>query len=233
MALVSVVDVHKYHGTGEARVEVLRGVNLEVKSGEFVSLMGASGSGKTTLLNLVGGLDIPSQGKIQVMDTEFGMQSDRERSLFRLKHMGFVFQSFNLIPNLTAIENVCVPLYFLGHGTNSAQELALKAMKEVGLSGKERRGINQLSGGERQRVAVARAVVHSPRLILADEPTGNLDSKTGHQILELLQSLISQHKMTIVMATHDYKAADYAHRTVFVQDGLVVDSLNTPTGSIA
>lgn len=219
---IEIRGIHKFYGKKEARVEILHGVDLTVRKGEFVSLMGSSGSGKTTLLNIIGGLDFANSGTVEIEGINLEGKSDDERSAFRLRHVGFVFQSFNLIPNLSVVENITVPLLFLGAKQHQAKEKAIQTIQEVGLSGKEARRIDQLSGGERQRVGLARAIVHEPKLILADEPTGNLDTKTGHQILHLLQDLNARHSMTIIMATHDHKAAEYATRTISVTDGQIV-----------
>ncbi|MGF1571661.1 MAG: ABC transporter ATP-binding protein [Sumerlaeia bacterium] len=219
---VRISNLHKHYGKGDSRVEILHGVDLEIMKGEFVSLMGSSGSGKTTLLNIIGGLDSANTGSVEIEGNCLQGKSDDERSAFRLKHVGFVFQSFNLIPNLTVLENITVPLLFLGSSQTNAREKALKILNEVGLTEKSSRRINQLSGGERQRVGLARALVHEPKLVLADEPTGNLDTKTGHQILQLLQQLNKRLSLTIIMATHDHKAAEYASRTISVTDGQII-----------
>lgn len=221
---IQVKGLIKFYGVEQSRVEILRGVDLTIEKGEFVSLMGASGSGKTTLLNIIGGLDVANEGTVEIEGLNLAGKSDDERSAFRLRHVGFVFQSFNLIPNLSVLENVSVPLLFLGESNKLACSTAKQTLLEVGLTGKESRRIDQLSGGERQRVGLARALAHQPKLILADEPTGNLDTKTGHQILQLLQVLNKRLHITIIMATHDLKAAEYATRTISVTDGQIVGS---------
>ncbi len=222
--LVEVRSTWKTYGDPAAGgAVVLRGVTLAVEPGGFVALMGASGSGKTTLLNLIGGLDTPDRGEVIVSGTPLQSLSDKQRSAFRLRNMGFVFQFFNLLPNLTVIENIALPLLFLGHSRGKAQEQARAMADEVGLGDKSHRRVHQLSGGEMQRVAIARALVHGPRLVIADEPTGNLDSKTGTRILELLLSMGKQHGATVVMATHDNAAAGFASRIVRMEDGLIVE----------
>jgi len=222
--IVSVQNVIKtYVSNSGQKQEVLRGVNLEIPEGEFIALMGASGSGKTTLLNLVGGLDQFDSGTIITDSKDITILNDDERSNFRLYHVGFVFQSFNLIPTLTVIENVSVPLLFQNLKQKEANDRANSLLQEVGLGEKSTRRVDELSGGERQRVAIARALIHEPSLLLADEPTGNLDSKTGAVILDLLRSINESHNLTIIMATHDQQSADASNRVIFMQDGMIQD----------
>ena len=222
--LLSVKNVVKSYPRpgGEAPTPVLRGVDLDVVAGEFVSLMGSSGSGKTTLLNLVGGLDTADTGSIEVEGTQLRDLGDKDRSTFRLRKIGFVFQFFNLLPNLTVAENISLPLLFLGHPEKEALAQARAIAVEVGLGDKLPRLVHQLSGGEMQRVGIARALVHRPRLLLADEPTGNLDSRTGETILQLLRATGLSHGVTIIMATHDQQAADASDRVIRMVDGQVV-----------
>lgn len=201
---------------------VLRGVDLSVIKGEFVSLMGSSGSGKTTLLNLIGGIDAPDGGELLVEGRNLSALSDAGRSQFRLERIGFVFQFFNLLPNLTVAENIELPMLFLNKPDREARAAAAAMAAEVGLGDKITRLVHQLSGGEMQRVGLARALVHSPALLLADEPTGNLDSKTGIVILELIRRVAAQHSVTVVMATHDPKVSEYCDRTVRMADGQIV-----------
>jgi putative ABC transport system ATP-binding protein len=209
-------------GDGAPPVPVLRDINLRVEPGEFVCLMGSSGSGKTTLLNLTGGLDVPDRGRIDVAGTDLQGLDDDARSAFRLRHIGFVFQFFHLLPNLTVAENIALPLLFLNESDAAAREAARALAREVGLGDKLERRANQLSGGEMQRVGLARALAHRPRLLLADEPTGNLDSRTGATILDLLRSIGRDHGATIVMATHDQAAARVADRVVRMSDGRIM-----------
>lgn len=213
-----------YVGENSPRQCVLNEMSVSINQGDFIALMGASGSGKTTLLNLIGGLDVADSGSVKCDGSLLNSLSDDQRSEFRLNHIGFIFQTFNLIPNLNVIENVSVPLLFLGRSQKEAQAKAKELISEVGLEGKERRKINELSGGERQRVAIARALIHEPKMILADEPTGNLDSKTGAIILDLLRQINQSHGVTIVMATHDQQSADAADKVIMIHDGMIVDS---------
>lgn len=229
-AIVSVRSVKKSYGRISSReaTPVLRGVSLEIQHGEMVALMGASGSGKTTLLNLIGGIDSIDEGTIHVDGTALNALDDDGRSAFRLRHIGFVFQFFNLLPNLTVRENISLPLLFLGTKERDAHKAAAIAAEEVALGDKVERLAHQLSGGEMQRVGIARALVHRPKLLLADEPTGNLDSKTGGAILELLRSVGTSHNLTILMATHDKGAAESCHRVVNMADGQIVTTPPVP-----
>jgi putative ABC transport system ATP-binding protein len=210
-----------YETDSSAGVTVLRGVSLEVAHGEFVALMGASGSGKTTLLNLVGGLDTPDSGRIEVDGREIARMGDHRRSAFRLRRIGFVFQFFNLLPHLTVAENVALPLLFLRRPHGEAFAAAGRIAGEVGLADKLDRRMHQLSGGEMQRVALARALVHQPTVVLADEPTGNLDSQNGGLILRLMRELTKSHGAAVLMATHDAEAAAVADRIVHIRDGRI------------
>jgi len=222
---IKVEAVWKSYGdqAGGPRTEVLRGVSLEARPGEFVGLMGASGSGKTTLLNLIGGLDTPDAGHIEVGGRDLRQLADARRSEFRLRNIGFVFQFFNLLPHLSVRENIALPLLFLNRPTGEAYAAAEALAGEVGLADKLDRQIHQLSGGEMQRVALGRALVHRPMALLADEPTGNLDSRTGQMILELIQTLATRHRRTVLMATHDHQAATVADRILHMRDGRIVD----------
>ncbi len=213
--------IRKTYRMGEIDVPVLKGVNLTISEGEWVALMGPSGSGKTTLMNLLGLLDTPTEGEYTLQGQEVATRTDDELSLLRNRHIGFVFQTFNLLPQLSALGNVALPL---GYGGMSPAEAHLKAsvqLQRVGLSERERHRPNALSGGEQQRVAVARALAGSPSLLLADEPTGNLDSKTGEEILKLFDEIHGE-GTTILMVTHDEDVARRAERTVRLLDGKVV-----------
>jgi putative ABC transport system ATP-binding protein len=213
--IVEIDSVTKSYGP----TAVLRGVSLSIEKGRFISLMGASGSGKTTLLNIIGALDAADSGIVRVCGEELQRLDDGPRSAFRLRRIGFVFQFFNLLPHLSVQENIALPLLFLGERESSAKARAAAVADEVGLGGKLARPINQLSGGEMQRVGLARALVHGPQLILADEPTGNLDSKTGTAILELIRRSAKDHGATVIMATHDPKSTEFCDETIHVADG--------------
>jgi putative ABC transport system ATP-binding protein len=215
--------VHKRYGTGPQAVDALNDVSLRVAPHEYLSIMGPSGCGKSTLLNLIAGIDTPTSGRVWVAGHDLAQLSDDARSDLRLQHIGFVFQSFNLFPTFTAEENVTWPLEFLGVHWREARKRADAALAEVGLddSARRRRPAG-LSGGEQQRVAIARALVTKPRLLVADEPTGNLDSRTGQAILDLLQFLNRDQHLTIVLVTHSGAAAAYGHRMLELQDGRIL-----------
>jgi putative ABC transport system ATP-binding protein len=212
--MIKLENVEKYYGNQR----VLRGIHLEVKRGEFVSIIGSSGSGKSTLLNLIGGMDKPEQGKIIVEGKELTRYSDNELTLYRRKKIGFVFQFFNLLPNITVSENIAMPLLLSGHEDGGK---VIEYIEKVGLRGKEDRYPYQLSGGEQQRVAIARALVHDPSIILADEPTGNLDSETGKGIMEIIKKFIGDATKTVILVSHEAYIADYAERTVRIKDGML------------
>ncbi len=215
--------VSKRYGHGPQAVGALSAVSLQVAPGEFVAFMGPSGCGKSTLLNLIAGIDTPSSGRVTLAGRELSQLSDDARSDLRLRAVGFVFQSFNLLPTFTAEENVAWPLEFMGVRWRQARQRAAAALAEVGIAAlAQRRRPAELSGGEQQRVAIARALVTSPQLLLADEPTGNLDSKTGAGILDLLQALNAEQRLTIVLATHSTAAADCADRVIELRDGCIV-----------
>ncbi|HEU4520819.1 MAG TPA: ABC transporter ATP-binding protein [Thermoanaerobaculia bacterium] len=211
---------HDYAGTEDsAAVHVLENVSMEIASGDFAILMGASGSGKSTLLNLIGAVDRPTSGKVLLDDVDTASLSENGLTRLRRQSIGFIFQFFNLIPTLTVYENVSFPLALAG--AENIRERVEAALAEVGLEGRARHYPNELSGGEMQRVAIARAVIHRPSLILADEPTGNLDSKNGTMILDLIRSIRDAHRPTIVMATHSEHAARYGDYVIRVADGRI------------
>ena len=218
---VTVHDVHREYQQGEFTVKALQGVSLSIEPGEFTVLMGASGSGKTTLLNIIGGLDTPTSGKVEIGGQDLSNLSSNELSDLRLQKLGFVFQAYNLIPVLSALENTeFVPL-MQGVAASERKELAMSMLKSVGLEGMETRLPSELSGGQQQRVAVARALAGRPVLILADEPTANLDSKTGTELIELMRSLNEKQGVTFIFATHDPKVMAAAKRFVTLEDGLI------------
>ena len=221
-ALVSVHDLHKVFQRGGERIDVLQGVNLDIPEGDYLALMGPSGSGKTTLLNLIGGLDTPSEGSITVAGDRIDKLSGSRLSAWRARHIGFVFQLYNLLPVLTAARNVELPLLLTKLGKADRQKRVSVALSVVGLGDRMHHYPRQLSGGQEQRVGIARAIVTDPTLLLCDEPTGDLDRKAGDEILELLQALNKDHNKTIVMVTHDPHAAARAKRTLHLEKGVLV-----------
>jgi putative ABC transport system ATP-binding protein len=208
---------------GKARVVALDGVSLAIGAGEMVAVVGPSGSGKSTLLNLMGGLDVPTSGALLVAGKDLATKSEEERSLFRRTHVSYVFQAYHLMPTLSAAQNVELPLHLAGRAAAEARERAAKALDEVGLAARTTHLPDELSGGERQRVAIARALVTGAPLLLADEPTGNLDTAKGEEILQLLKSIHEVRGTTIVMVTHDPHAAAACERVVKLRDGSVVE----------
>ena len=225
MAIVSVRDLTRQYQQGTHTVHALRGVDLDIEEGEFTALMGPSGSGKTTLLNLIGALDEPTGGSVVVEGKELGKMSKAARSDLRLERLGFVFQAYNLIPVLSAYENAEFVLMLRGVGGKERRQRVMETLKAVGLEGMENRRPNQLSGGQQQRVAVARAIAGKPALILADEPTANLDSKTGHELIDLMRQLNQDHGITFVFATHDPNVMAAAKRVVKLVDGNVQEDI--------
>ena len=223
-ALVRLIEVEKTYHTGDVEVHAVRGVSLEIHHGEFVALMGASGSGKSTLMNILGCLDRPSAGHY-VLDSDDVSALDRDRLAdIRNRKIGFVFQNFNLLPRTSARENVELPLLYAADRQTNAQlrDKADRVLASVGLAGREQHHPSQLSGGQQQRVAIARALINDPEVVLADEPTGNLDSRTSVEIMQMLQQL-NDSGITIIMVTHERDIAQYARRNVIMRDGLVLD----------
>lgn len=222
MPIVELRDVWKEYELGRSKVRALRGITLDVEEGEFLALVGPSGSGKSTLLHLIGGLDRPTHGTIRVAGVEVSsLRDDGQLSRFRNEYVGFVFQMFYLVPRLTALENVELPLVARGVEPAERRKAALEALKLVGLEHRARHKPTEMSGGEQQRVAVARAVVSKPKLLLADEPTGNLDSANAKLVMDLFRKLIDELGVTIVMATHNLELLDYCDRAVRLVDGQV------------
>jgi putative ABC transport system ATP-binding protein len=217
----------KDYPMGDDTVHALRGIALELQPGEFLAIMGPSGSGKSTLLHLLAGLDTPSDGRIEIGGRLISSMTDKDLTLLRRRKIGVIFQFFNLLPNLTALENVALPLLLDGKGRKTAHNAARGALTWVGLGDREKHTADRLSGGEQQRVALARAMVFEPELILADEPTGNLDRATGEQVLTLFRKAANESTQTIVMVTHDPLAAVHADRILFLADGRVVDELHS------
>jgi len=224
-------EVTKEYMSGEQKIAVLRDVSFTIQQGDFVAIVGPSGSGKTTLLGLLAALDTPTRGTVVLDDSDLTVLSENDRARLRGEKVGFVFQSFQLIPTLTAQENVQVPLEL--RGTNGAAERARELIDRVGLTGRGHHFPTQLSGGEQQRVAIARAFANSPKILFADEPTGNLDNATGHRIFELLQSLNSEGGSTIVLVTHDISLASRASRMIRLLDGAVVEDTSVSSAAPA
>ena len=223
--LVRVAGVHKYFSRGSERVDVLQGVNLDIPKGDFLALMGPSGSGKTTLLNLIGGLDTPTGGSVEVAGVRISELGGGRLSRWRAEHIGFVFQLYNLLPVLTAERNVELPLLLTRLSKAERRKRVAIALKIVGLADRARHYPRQLSGGQEQRVGIARAIVTDPTLLLCDEPTGDLDRKSGDEILDLLQTLNREHGKTIVMVTHDPRAAERAKRTLHLEKGALLEAV--------
>jgi putative ABC transport system ATP-binding protein len=223
--LVRVRDVHKSYTRGSERIDVLKGVSIDIPAGDFLALMGPSGSGKTTLLNMLGGIDAPTQGLIEVAGVSIGGLSGGALSRWRAAHVGFVFQLYNLLPALTAEKNVELPLLLTTLSRSERHKRAQVALKVVGLADRARHYLGQLSGGQEQRVGIARAIVTDPTLLLCDEPTGDLDRKAGDEILDLLQILNRDYGKTIVMVTHDPHAADRARRTLHLEKGVLAENV--------
>jgi putative ABC transport system ATP-binding protein len=232
--MMDLVDVTKVYQQGSRTVNAVRGVSLTVTAGEFLSIMGPSGSGKSTLLHLLGALDTPTSGEVFFQGASIQKMTDRQRSLLRRNRIGFVFQFFNLIPTLRAEENVALPLLLGGTRRSAALAQGRAALERVGLSHRASHFPEEMSGGEMQRVAIARALVTQPEAIMCDEPTGNLDSKTSGEILDLLRSLPEAGKRALIMVTHDRKAADYGDRIIHIQDGLIASEelLRGKTGKL-
>jgi ABC-type lipoprotein export system ATPase subunit len=216
---LSARGVTKSYSMGKRALEVLRGVNLEIAAGEFLALRGASGAGKSTLLHLIGGLDSPNAGEIIFKGQNLAQFSESGLTHFRNRRAGFVFQSYHLLPELTALENVCLPARVARISASDAEKHGRELLDRVGLKDRVEHKPYELSGGEQQRVAIARALINEPEMLLADEPTGNLDSKTGGEIIELLKNLRTEKNMTLIIATHDAKVAAHAQRVIELADG--------------
>ncbi|WP_372642632.1 ABC transporter ATP-binding protein [Ancylomarina sp.] len=225
--LIEIKDLRKKYIMGDMEVEALRGVNLNISTNEFVSIMGPSGSGKSTLMNILGCLDTPSSGQYLFDSIDISSRTDDELSEIRNQKIGFIFQTFNLLPKLNALQNVELPLMYSGVEKHLRKDLAKKALKRLGLENRMNHKPNELSGGQRQRVAIARALVTNPGIILADEPTGNLDTKTGFEIMGIFKEL-HQEGNTIILITHEPEIAEQADRGIIIRDGLITkDALNT------
>lgn len=219
--LIRFEDIKRIYDMGETQVRALRGITYSIQQGDIVAIMGPSGSGKSTLMNLIGCLDRPTEGKYFLEGEEVSTLDKNRLARIRNKKIGFVFQTFNLLARTTALENTELPLLYSNVSRKKAKELALKSLSLVGLEGRELHKTNQLSGGEQQRVAIARALVNNPSLLLADEPTGNLDTKTGKEIMEIFKKLNQEKNITVILVTHDSEVAQIAHQRIYLRDGLI------------
>ncbi len=222
--IIECKNIFKSFKMGKLEVEVLKNITLNIKKGEFVSVMGPSGSGKSTLLYLLGGLDVPTSGSIKINDKELSIMKDKEQSILRRRDLGFVFQFYNLIPNLNVEENILLPILLDGENVKNYETDLDEILEIVGLKERRKFTPKELSGGQQQRVAIARALINDPDIILADEPTGNLDSKTGDEILELFKKINELKNKTIVQVTHSVDAAQYGSRVIHVKDGKITES---------
>ncbi len=220
--LIRLENLKKVYKVGETEVNALRGVSYTIKEGEMVAIMGPSGSGKSTLMNIIGCLDKPTEGKYFLEDQEISTLDKNKLARIRNRKIGFVFQTFNLLARTTALENTELPLIYSSTPAKKAKELAYRALAEVGLQGRELHKTNQLSGGEQQRVAIARSLINNPSLVLADEPTGNLDSKTGKEIMEVFKKLNEEKKITIILVTHDPDISAFAQKRIYLKDGQII-----------
>lgn len=229
--LIELRDIIRIYGMGEAEVRALDGVDLQIKAGDFVAIMGPSGSGKSTALNVLGCLDRPTSGNYRFHGTEVANLNRDQRALLRRHYLGFVFQGYNLLPRMTALQNVELPLIYKGIGHGERVERALVALKKVGLADRANHDPSELSGGQQQRVAIARALAGDPQVVLADEPTGNLDTKLSVEIMELLHNLNRNDGLTIVMVTHERDMAEYARRLIWMVDGKVESDRLTAKGA--
>ena len=218
--IIEVQDISRHYQVGQQIVKALDSITVDIKRNEYVSFMGASGSGKSTLMNIIGCLDSPTGGKYKLNNKDVSNMSENELADIRNKEIGFVFQTFNLLPRASALDNVALPLVYAGYSSNQRKDLAMMALEDVDLVDRATHKPNELSGGQRQRVAIARALVNNPSIILADEPTGNLDSKTSYSIMDLF-SLLHEKGNTIIMVTHEEDIAEYSKRIVRLKDGLI------------
>ena len=229
--MVQTINLYKDYRIGKVLFPALRGVDVKIKDGEFTAIAGPSGSGKTTLLNIIGCLDIPTKGDVLINGTNINQLTSKEKASLRRNEIGFVFQTFNLIPVLTAYENVEIPLILLETEASRKKDTITSMLEEVGLGEFINRRPNEMSGGQQQRVAIARALIKNPSIVLADEPTANLDSTTAKEILGLMQELNEKHKTTFIFSTHDQLVMDFSRRTVSLRDGKVVEDKTKKRGS--
>ena len=228
MKIIETNNISRRYVMGSEVIDALKSVTIDINKGEYVAFMGPSGSGKSTLMNIVGCLDTPSTGTYILNNKDVSVMTDNELAAVRNKEIGFVFQTFNLLPRQSSLENVALPLIYAGYSKSARSEKAMQALKNVGLENRAGHQPNELSGGQRQRVAVARALVNDPSILLADEPTGNLDTKTSYEIMELFDEIHSKGN-TIIMVTHEEDIAKYAHRIIRLRDGLVESDTVNPS----
>ena len=220
--VIRVKDLYKVYKVGDTKVRALNGVSFDIYRGEFCAIVGASGSGKSTLLNMLAGLEKPTKGEIVIAGEHMETKNENALVAFRRNHIGFIFQSFNLLPTMTAVENIALPLTFQGMDKEKRTKLAKQAIKMVGLQKYSRHKPTQMSGGQQQRIGVARALVVNPEIIFADEPTGNLDSKTSEEIMGLMRKVVVENNQTLIMVTHDNHLAEYADRIFHIKDGKIL-----------
>lgn len=220
--VIRVKDLYKVYKVGDTKVRALNGVSFDIYRGEFCAIVGASGSGKSTLLNMLAGLEKPTKGEIVIAGEHMEIKTENALVAFRRNHIGFIFQSFNLLPTMTAVENIALPLTFQGMDKEKRTKLAKQALKMVGLQKYSRHKPTQMSGGQQQRIGVARALVVNPEIIFADEPTGNLDSKTSEEIMGLMRKVVVENSQTLIMVTHDNHLAEYADRIFHIKDGKIL-----------
>jgi len=235
--IITASGVTKVFSTGRGEVHALRGVDLEIFQGEYVSIMGPSGSGKSTLFNMIGALDRPTSGDVTIGGVKLGDLTSRQVAFFRGRHIGYIFQAYNLIPSMTAEKNVSLPLTLAGASNADASNRAREVLEEVGLGHRMDHLPGQMSGGQQQRVAIARAIVNNPTILLADEPTANLDLKTGKQIIELVKGMCARHNVTVITATHDHEMLRVSDRVVWIADGKIdhvanADELDIEVGTL-
>jgi len=221
--VVRLRDITKSYGQGTAKTQVLRGVSLDIQPGELVALVGQSGSGKSTLLNIIGGLDLPDAGEVEVLGIDTLRANDKKRAQLRNESIGFVFQAFNLMDHLTCLENVVIPAAFK-HGARDVEQRGREALRRVGLSDFANRYPTELSGGQKQRVAIARALFGAPTLLLCDEPTGNLDSETGKEVIDFFRELNAKDSVTLLIVTHERRVSSVAQRVIAMRDGAIVET---------
>ena len=235
--IVRTRGVRKVYTMGKLELAALKGIDMEIRRGEYISIMGPSGSGKSTLFNMIGALDKPAEGKVYIDEVDVAQLDAYELAWLRCRKIGYIFQTFNLIPVMTALENVTLPMIFAGVSTDESIDKGVELLERVGLGGRVQHKPLELSGGQQQRVAVARALANDPAIVLADEPTGNLDRSTGREIIELLRSLNEENEVTIISATHDLKMLDVSDRILWVQDGRIErdqkrEELNLEVGQV-